>query len=327
MYRHRIKIQLVIIAVLLGFLAGPRIMQAIPLRVANTESTTPTSTETNPVINVPLPAESFVGIELNAQSVYVWDIKDRRRLFSKNESAILPLASITKMMMAVVAIESLPDNTEITITADDLRAEGDSGLRVGEKWALRTLLEFTLVVSSNDGASAIAAVGGAQIGTTTAGIDRILAKRLFIEKMNQKAKVIGLEHTTFNNETGLDIESYESGAYGSAKDMALMFDYIFRKHPELFHSTNKGESSFTSESNIVHHVANTNMIVDQIPGIIGSKTGYTDLAGGNLVVIIDIGIDHPVVLSVLGSTRESRFEDIEKLLAGTIAAITHQPLP
>jgi D-alanyl-D-alanine carboxypeptidase len=143
--------------------------------------------------------------------------------------------------------------------------------------------------------------------------------------MNNKARAIGLTQTKFLNESGLDLESYQSGASGSARDMARLFEYVYRRHPTLLSATAKGDLTITSDSNITHHVMNTDAMVNDIPGIIASKTGFTDLAGGNLVVILDIGIDHPVAISVLGSTKESRFSDMQKLIDATVSTITEVP--
>jgi D-alanyl-D-alanine carboxypeptidase (penicillin-binding protein 5/6) len=176
-------------------------------------------------------------------------------------------------------------------------------------------------MSSNDGASAIASVAGAEIlhATTT---DALQSKKMFIQKMNDKARAIGLDDTHFSNESGLDVGSMTAGATGSARDMAILFEYVFRKYPELFTSTTYAHMTLSSQSNVVHHVLNTNQDVARISGVIGSKTGYTDLAGGNLVVVVDIGINHPVIIAVLGSTRDGRFSDTEQLITATIASIT-----
>ena len=73
--------------------------------------------------------------------------------------------------------------------------------------------------------------------------------------------------------------------------------------------------------NRVHILSNTNESLGRYPGILGSKTGYTDLAGGNLVIVFDVGINHPVAAVVLGSTREGRFEDMAKLTQATLKTI------
>lgn len=321
--KYALRVQLFLLTLILGFLIGPDVMEAIAARDA-TESEAAVST-----LSVPLATSTvfiakerpsaFAEIAIEAKSAYVWDIGARKKLYGKNDHAQLPLASITKMMMATVAQEALPEGAEITIRPEDLREEGDSGLAVGERWSLSDLLKFTLVSSSNDGASAIAAVAGAQLGSATP--TPALAKRLFIKNMNDKAKAIGLEDTFFLNESGLDVESVTSGGYGSARDVGMLFDYVWRKHPSLFGATSAKSYSVTSDSGIRHHVANTNAVVEEITGLIGSKTGYTDLAGGNLAVIIDVGINHPVAIVVLGSSRDGRFSDVQTLARATVAAI------
>ncbi len=71
-----------------------------------------------------------------------------------------------------------------------------------------------------------------------------------------------------------------------------------------------------------HDAINTNDIVSRIPNLIGSKTGYTDLAGGNLTVAFDAGFDRPIIITVLGSSREERFTDVLKLVNAVQEAVT-----
>jgi D-alanyl-D-alanine carboxypeptidase len=329
-----VQVQLFLLVLTLGFLTGPRVMLALQ----GTESPTVTPVVTPPLalversvatttIETPVvPLSPYERLSLDAKSVYVWDVKEHRVLYAKNERKQLPLASVTKMMMALVAVELLPEDKKVTITPDDLREDGDSGLYAGEEWSLAKLLEFTLVASSNDGASAIASVAGASLLRQSTTTDPFENKRAFIEKMNEKARAIGLEDTMFSNETGLDIDSVTGGAYGTARDMAMLFEYIFRNHPTLFTPTTYAKIDVRSDDDIVHHVANTNTGVATVSGIIGSKTGYTDLAGGNLVVLVDIGIDHPVVIAVLGSTRTGRFLDVEQLITVSVETISKTSL-
>jgi D-alanyl-D-alanine carboxypeptidase len=90
-----------------------------------------------------------------------------------------------------------------------------------------------------------------------------------------------------------------------------------RAVPEIFTATTRAKLDIVSDSGIAHRAENTNTGAAATTGIIGSKTGYTDLAGGNLVVVVDIGIDHPVVIAVLGSSRDGRFVDVERLIEAT----------
>lgn len=328
------KVQIFLLMLILGFLTGPRVLAlvtalegtgslsgsqsekiAAPVGVIATSEVRPRlATSSNP----------FLSLDIGAKSVYVWDINERKVLYGKNEHTVLPLASVTKMMMALVAVETLPQDTKITIAPVDLLEEGDTGLLAGEKWRFEDLLRFTLVASSNDGASAIASVAGARILGASSS-DPFTDKKLFIRKMNEKAAAIGLTQTSFGSESGLDLDSVTSGAYGTSRDMAVLFEYILHKHPELFTATTYSKIDLKSDSNIIHHVANTNAGVAALTGIIGSKTGYTDLAGGNLVVVVDIGISRPVVIAVLGSTRDGRFTDVEKLIGATVKEIADLP--
>jgi D-alanyl-D-alanine carboxypeptidase len=308
-YLIMIRIQLLLIAVLLGVLVGPHFfahgenIDQQPTLAIDTHLSSLPPPPTHPPVAMP---------KIEGRAAFVWDIKEHRVIFAKHEHEKLPLASVTKMMVALVASELLPPDTKITIHPEDLSEEGDAGLAVDETWTFKKLLDFTLVASSNDGAGKIAAVAGARILNEEATPD-LQAKKAFINRMNRRAHALGLDDTSFRNATGLDLDSVTGGAYGSARDMGMLFAYIWKKHPELFGDTSQHFTKVVSESNIVHNIKNTNPGVESYTGIIGSKTGYTELAGGNLVVIQDIGLDHPVVIAVLGSTREGRFNDVSVL--------------
>jgi len=239
-----------------------------------------------------------------AKSYYVYDVKENKVIFSKNEREKLPLASVTKIMTGLVIKSNMLPTTIVDIDEESIRQEGDSGLLVGEKWKQKDLLDFTLITSSNDGMHALAKA-----------LDEYKAidGKNTISLMNEKTKEIGMKDTMFLNETGLDINPAISGAYSSAYDMGKLFSYIILNDPEMIYATAKDDSIFISESNIRHPARNTNISLNEIPTLIGSKTGFTDLAGGNLAVIIDAGISHPIAIIVLGSTQDGRFEDVENL--------------
>lgn len=258
---------------------------------------------------------AFANLSLSARAVYVLDAKTGKKIFSINGDAQLPLASLTKIMMAVTAMSLVPENAVVTIRPDFLKTEGNSGLYSNEKWRLKDLLDLTLVESSNDGASAIASVAGAFISPNTTPE---ISRGEFVAAMNKNAQELHLEQTYFLNPTGLDENTDVSGGYGSAKDIAVLFSYAETKYPELFSATTHSTRQFNSLSDLKHAVKNTNIFVDKIPSLLGSKTGYTDLAGGNLVISFDAGIAHPIVVSVLGSTEQGRFDDTEKLVWATL---------
>jgi D-alanyl-D-alanine carboxypeptidase len=242
---------------------------------------------------------------------------DQRILFAQNEQESLPLASVTKLMTALVATELLPPGAVATITPEDIREEGDSGLQVGEVWDAGALTSFMLVGSSNDAAVTLARTAGDALAGSR--FDRGTSTDSLIAYMNERAREIGLRSTMFRSPSGLDLSLTLSGGDGSARDMAMLAAYIIRKHPDILRPTASEQYDITSLSGWPHVVKNTNREVTAIPGLLASKTGFTDLAGGNLIIAVDIGIGHPIVISVLGSSRDGRFIDAKELLMAVIA--------
>lgn len=255
---------------------------------------------------------------LAAEAAFVYDVASDTVLYAKNPDKRLPLASVTKVMAALVAKELAPEQSTVTVSREAVRTTGDSGLFLGERWLLKDLLDFTLVSSANDGATAMALALGA-LGSSTANDEEIIND--FVAQMNRKAAELGMKDTYYFNDTGLDESEVKGGAYGSARDQAMLFAHILRERPFLLSAT--GEPSITAVSldGIVHVASNTSSIVGEIPGIIASKTGYTDLAGGNLVVAFDPEIGRPIVVAVLGSTLEGRFEDVLELINASLESV------
>lgn len=252
------------------------------------------------------PPNPFMDVTLKAQAAYVLDVRTGKVLFAQNEESQLPLASLTKVMTAVVA-SGMPEDMVVVFTS-------------GQKWGLKELLDYTLMVSSNGGASAIAGAGGALFSEKSdeTGMGNT---DTFIKKMNDEARVLHLAQTFYVNPNGLDVDDTLSGAYGSAKDMALLFAHVLKDKPALMEATTYGSLRFNSLDGASHSAENTNIIARTIPGLLASKTGYTDLAGGNLVIAFDAGPAHPVIVAILGSSQEGRFIDVQKLVDAAIIKI------
>lgn len=266
----------------------------------------------------------FENLNLEAKAAYVLDLAKGKILYALDENKELPLASLTKIMAAIVADDILTKEAIITISENDIGKEGDSGLFVQEKWRLSDITDFTLTTSSNDGVSAIASVAGAfallqnASGTPT---DIESAKGRFIRSMNVKTEELGLVGMYFLNETGLDIDEEVSGSYGTAKEVVQLLAFAIKYKPAVLEATSRERFSINSLDAISHVATNTNPTVVNIPWLIASKTGFTDLAKGNLVVAFDAGIMRPIIISVLGSSIDGRFEDMEKLVRASFRAI------
>jgi D-alanyl-D-alanine carboxypeptidase (penicillin-binding protein 5/6) len=176
----------------------------------------------------------------------------------------------------------------------------------GERWPLVDLLRFILVTSSNDGVAALQETYDALYGTGA-----------FVARMNKKAAELALPSIRVRNATGLDTGPTLSATnYGSSRDIASLFMTDLTEIPDVLDATRTGQRDIASADH-THIVANTNEIIDRIPNAVGSKTGFTDAAGGNLVLSFDLGIGRPVVVVILGSSRDGRFSDAEHLVAAT----------
>lgn len=263
---------------------------------------------------------SFPRVVLGAKAVYVYDIRTKTVLFAKNENTRLSLASLTKIMSALVADDLSPLYGTVTVSEEALRTEGDSGLYKDERWSLKDILDFSLLTSSNDGMHAVALSLGA-LSRANATPKEIIND--FVGEMNSKARKLGLKNTYFWNETGLDESNVKGGAYGTARDMSMLLEYILAHHPALFAATRETVTTFRSLDNHLHVANNTNDVIAEIPGLVASKTGFTDTAGGNLIFVFDPELGRPIIVSILGSSGEGRFEDARTLVGAVMEYISH----
>jgi D-alanyl-D-alanine carboxypeptidase len=237
------------------------------------------------------------SVHVNAKAYIIYDIATNSIIASKNATTELPLASLTKVMTAYTALKHRSREQSVVISPQSIDGGYDIGLQKGQVWKLDELLKYTLIFSSNDGAQAVAIA----LGTSTP----------FTSQMNADAQDLGL-NLRFTNPAGLDTNG-NIGGIGTALDVAKLFVHAHKLFPDILDATTKKRQTVYSLNGKISGVPNTNQGIEMIPGAEASKTGYTDLAGGNLGVIVDIGLGRPVVIVVLGSTREGRFKDVETL--------------
>jgi D-alanyl-D-alanine carboxypeptidase (penicillin-binding protein 5/6) len=256
----------------------------------------------------------FDDVRLSARSAIVKEVSTGKIIFEKNPDEVLPLASITKIASAVTALDIMEENDLVQIHNSDLVSGNDSNFVIGSYFRLQDMSDVSLVSSSNGATQAIAYAGGLKLSGNPED-----ALSTFVARMNAVASRIGMERTTFNNPTGLD-ENNETtaSALGTARDISRLFEYVVKNEPQILEATREDYVVIKSREGYEHKVVNTNQIVGELPNIVGSKTGYTDLAGGNLAVVIDPGLNTPVVIVVLGSSKEGRFKDVERLSNATL---------
>ncbi|MBU6323716.1 MAG: D-alanyl-D-alanine carboxypeptidase [Patescibacteria group bacterium] len=257
--------------------------------------------------------DPYANLPLDAKAAVVYDLTDNRVLYSKNDMAQLPLASVTKLLTVYAAVHELGLSAPVTLTPDDIATEGNSGLKAGETLTLGDLARFSLVISSNDGAHAMARVASERAGVPDASF------------LTAAAAAADLPQMYAIDGSGLDISTDVSGGYGSALDVAELAGKLLTEAPSIAAATTHETFTVRSAAGVPHTAINTNPYVTALPGLLLSKTGYTDLAGGNLAVVLDVGMNHPVAIVALGSTEKSRFTDVNTLAAATFSYFATHP--
>jgi D-alanyl-D-alanine carboxypeptidase len=319
--RIPVRSQLLVIAVVLLLLLGGATTARVVAYLSGEENTAPAAVASStPYTGINFTSEeltrAYAEVRITGKAAYVWDVNGQQALYAKNESEVLPLASLTKLMTALVASELLSPDDIISVGPAASRQESALGLAVGSTFSRETLTDLVLMASANDGAFALANAAGNVLVSGD-------GPRAFVTAMNIRAEELGLTSTTFNNPTGLDVSTREAGGYGSARDVAFLMEYLALHEPDILALTKDSTARVWSESGDYIDAENTNFYIDEIPGLIGSKTGYTDLAGGNLTVAYDAGLGRPVIVVVLGSTQYARFTDVMTLVEATNKLIAH----
>ncbi len=234
-------------------------------------------------------------------------------LFSRDADAQVKIASLTKIMTAIVALDNSTLDKSIVVSANAVATGGsNAGLSEGDTMPLSEALCALMVPSGNDAATAIAECIGKDLANTT---DDTAGYNAFVAKMNEKAAELGCTNTKFTNPHGLDADEFESDSHSSARDLFLMVQYAMKNDTfkgAVTHDTyelsyaNNGEAKTKT-------LTSTDSLLGVFDGACGVKTGTTDLAGycfagaceRNGVMLFAI---------VLGSTDDStRFEDTKTL--------------
>jgi len=251
--------------------------------------------------------DAFAHVPLEAKAAIVYDLVTGETLYAKNADAQLPLASLTKLLTVYAAFRELSPNTPITIPADATHLDAPRVFSTGQTFTLADLARLTLTASLNDGAAAIAEATAAR------------EHRSQSDMLAGAAAALGLSQTYAVNGSGLDVNTAISGSYGSARDLARLAGALVEKVPTIAGATTKSVAQAVSEGGTSFTVKNTDPMIDTFSRLLLSKTGYTDLAGGNLALVFDSGINHSIAVVVLGSSQKARFTDGTALVAATLA--------
>lgn len=250
------------------------------------------------VVNLSTTPELAANIllpELTAKSILAYDYQTGTILYARNFDQRVSIASLTKLVTALVVMDTQKLNRVITVQPEDIRViGGNMGLIPGEKVLASDVLKAMLIASSNDAAQVLAAYYG---GT----------QEQFVKLMNDKAKQLGLTNTHFTNPVGLD----DDDLYSTAQDLSKVVAE-FTKNEELSKIVQMKDYEVKALNvELTHKIRTTNKLLLEDNNVVGIKTGYTSNANGNLIIRSKKG-SADVVTIVLGS--ENREEDTKKLL-------------
>ena len=255
--------------------------------------------------------QRFKDLEINAKAAILVKVNEngnQKILFEKDSGKLLAIASLTKLMTALVVFdldEVYAESQPVKITKEAVEQEGESKygeLKIGESLSVKNLLHIALIESSNDAAFALT---------------EPIGKQGFVELMNLYSKKIELENTYFVNSTGLEVGEFrELKNVSTAKDIVKLAKYILENYPQIFEITTNQSYEVLNLDNTFHHFIpqNTNELLREIPEIIGGKTGWGIEAGGCLLLVLDNPEEKGsyFVSIVLGA--EDRFAETRKLI-------------
>ncbi len=214
-------------------------------------------------------------------------------------------ASLTKLMTAAIAEEELAPDAEVVFSGDAKNMpEKTSNAHAGEAFSRDDMIRFALMASDNDAAAALAQAVGRKEG----GVGFADSVSRFVELMNEHARSLGLDSTHFVNPTGLDTDGHDA----SAEDLARISEYVYQAHRHLWEISRTADAVVYSKQGIRHEIKTTDELLYDFPGILGSKTGFTDRAEGALILLYPVRGHGTAIIVILGSS--DRFGDGRRII-------------
>lgn len=239
--------------------------------------------------------------EVTAASALVYDLTTKKTIYAKNPKIKVPLASLTKIMTAIIALENKKQDDKYLVKKEDLVGEDSMGLTENEVLTLEELLYGLILHSGNDVAETIAS-------------NYPHGRAAFIKAMNDKAKTLGLKDTNFTNPSGLEGDGVQ---YTTTYDLLVMTNFaltnfpLFAKVAETFEYTIPKTSTHKE-----FYMQNETNLLSTYPGVKGVKTGYTPEAGLCLISYLDYK-GHKIIAILLGSSN--RRDEMKELLDYSLA--------
>jgi D-alanyl-D-alanine carboxypeptidase len=257
----------------------------------------------------PTPTEQLTRLEstrpiVNAKAALVVDLDSGTILYKKNDTEKLPIASLTKIMTALLIIEEHDLQEIVTIPSEATQVGGSTMyLSTNEQITIENLLKGLLMQSGNDSAIALAIHNSGSVDS-------------FVEKMNSKAKTMNLNDTNFQNPMGFD----NPNNYSTVRDLLTLSKELY-KNQAIQSIVSEPTARVTSaDQRLTHTLISTNALLDGYLDVVGLKTGSTEQALGCFVGITNG--EHPQISIVLGSPN--RFHDTKILLDWSQKTFTYK---
>lgn len=228
-------------------------------------------------------AESALSIESNLTG-------SSKIIFEKSADIKLPIASLTKLMTAVIVLDNYKLSDKLTVNRlSDSQDAVKQDIKLGDTLPVESLLKIMLIASSNKSAHTLA---------EKIGVEK------FVILMNQKAKSLGLENTSFADPTGLSAQNIST-----AKDLAKLTEHILKNYPKI------GDISREQELDVPYFgkIVNTDQLLGEIPEIVCSKTGFTTQAKGCLLLAINNPKGDGYLINVILGA-DDRFSEMRKII-------------
>ncbi|MGD9129551.1 MAG: hypothetical protein PVJ09_03635 [Candidatus Woesebacteria bacterium] len=232
--------------------------------------------------------------QLTAQSYLVIDLASSAILLEKEARSLRYPASTTKLMTALVAAKTYPDNRTLVVNKEAFTQGNTMGLRLKEQIAVKELLTGLLVASANDAAFVLAS-------------NHPLGYAGFVLEMNQMAEALHLENTRFTNPSGLDDQNHQSTAF----DLAII-SREFLKNTFLKELVEQKKIIVTDTTGrIKHYLYNTNDLLGSEEGVRGLKTGTTPWAGQVLITLLERD-NHQILIVLMNS--QDRYRETKEII-------------
>jgi len=250
--------------------------------------------------------QTISALKVNAASaISIWadNPNPDKVLFSKNVDTKLSIASISKLMTALVVIDNYDLSQQIVISdkAANQTIEPDQ-LKAGEKFYVKDLLYAMLIGSDNTASYALSE--GVPLGSDI---------NKFVDLMNEKATELGLSNTSFSNPTGLGLSNFST-----VQDLIKFSEYLLKNHPSILGITTMPEFDlYTVDGKTLHKIINTDELLNDSSGlvgrIIGGKTGDTKTAGECLLLVVK-PIDRQGYFINVILNSDDRFGEMKKII-------------